>query len=199
MPREMTLEEMEKATAPGTAEQAFAQAASAAPAQELKAFEAPAGLFHKGEEFPIGDEIDLKEPEYDSGTIQGIAAEIREIGNIKQEAPKGALEELMALRMEFDAKLSHLMSQVSELKNQTSGPKLEGDVVMAQARVTVYCAECGVQLQGGAATAMANTPYVHPMGSAAPKPCSMVGVRFDMPWVYLKRLPAVAYKKALPA
>ncbi len=179
MPREMSLEEMDKLTRPNAADEAFkAAAAQAAPA--LAVSEAP-----------------ISEPVVDAEKLSVAVDQLLEIG--QQMAPKGALEEVMGLRMEFDAKFNNLFAQIAELKTKSSGPKVEGDVVMAQIRGIVHCAECGVQLQGGANTAMANTPYLHPMGSAAPKPCSMVGVRFDMPWVYLKRLPAVPYKKALPA
>ncbi len=200
MPREMSLEELDKLTRPSTAEDAFKTAAATPAAQSVAAesnsttvaFEVPEGEIRPGDSFPL-----VEAGEVDDASLKVVAEQLR--GLEKMQAPKGALEEVLDIRMEMLEKFNYLQSQIAELKTQHSGPKLDGDVMLAKMRGTIYCPECEVQLEGGSATAMANMHYTHPMGSAMPKPCSLAGARFEKPSVYLRRLPAAQYKKPIPA
>lgn len=186
MPREMTIEEMERATRPGAADEAFKAGAAAAQA-----------------EVPVAAQsVTVTPTSLDPAKLTGDW--IREIGELEppdasQVASGPSVDRVTELRMEMEAKLNHLMIMVAELRTQHSGPKLDGDVMLAKMRGTIYCPECEVQLGGGSATGMANEPYTHPMGSALPKPCSLDRARFEKPHVYVKRLAPAPYRKPIPA
>ena len=198
MPRETTFEEMEKLTRPDTAQEAFKDAAAVAPPVTGTS---SVTITQDVSQATVQGTLTINETEETPAPLEDLLALESKALNTTALGAAGlaGVDRVSELRMEMEAKISHLMAQISELKTQHSGPKVEGDVILAKLRGTMYCPECDVMLHGGANTAMANTPYSHPMGSAAPKPCSLQGVRFDNAYVFLKKLAAVPFKKALPA
>ena len=115
-------------------------------------------------------------------------------GETFQVGPEVPIDRVTELRLELMPMLLALQDQVQKLRAVL--PQAGDDTMLATMRGMIYCPQCGAQLDGGANTSQVNTPYVHPMGSAAPKECTLSGRKFEKPKVFLKLLPVAVKKTA---
>lgn len=114
-----------------------------------------------------------------------------------REAPVPAFDVLTVIndKVAFAVADLHtvLMSEIGKLRAELSqAPALQGELMMAPMRGTIYCPKCGLMLEGGAATSMATTPLLHPFSgspSLGGRTCDLIGREFEKPKVFIKVLP----------
>jgi hypothetical protein len=175
--RPLTDEELERLTAPGTvsaAEEAFAAGASAGPVET-------------GTPALAGVETQLQPP-------GDLALEKNKVVGVKAEAlsqsMRGGVDRVSELRAELMAEIANLAKAFNDEIQALKASKVEDDgYLWTNIRGTIYCPECKCQMDGGSMTGQCDSPYTHPSGSAASKPCKYQGKKAEKPKVKIRFLP----------
>ena len=174
-PAEPTMEELESLTNPTpTADTEALKAALANKIEEFKAQPKPLETVTAGSgeglmafEMPAGQYA--KNEQFKVGAAMPV--------NIATQPEESA--EIAHLRAELKAELADLRSRIAPQEG----------ILQATMRGTLYCPECKTMLDGGAATGVAHSPYVHPFTSGgASGPCKYMGWAFEKPTVSIRPL-----------